>query len=131
MIIVTPFLLIMLLALFSSSQAWKAKRDAQAIAAEAARIGVQPSLADLEADSNPRVSGESLADAAAYIARQSNSSPGIGTVTNRGVRALPDGSVEAQVEVQIDYHYNYPGLPGSVQGVAVAEVVRGVTQPGG
>jgi len=114
--ILIVFLMIGAWALVSASQQWAVRRDAQGVAAAAARAGAQADPAALR-------HGIVLdADAAAQRAQAIIGAAGYsGTVSVDGV------TVTVSVSAGIDYAFPSPGFPGTVDASATAVAVAGVT----
>ena len=103
-------------AMVSSGQQWGARRDAQAVAAAAARAAAQPSLAELSGGSHLDA-GLARQRAGAVLAASGYG----GTVTVTGL------TVTVTVSRQINYSFPAPGFAGSASGTASAVAARGVT----
>ncbi len=114
-VIVIVFLMLGSWALISSGQQWGARRDAQAVAAAAARAGAQPSPEE--------TTGGASIDPAAARARAErvlSASGYSGTVSVNGLSVLVVASRP------IDYAFPAPGFRRSATGKASAVAIRGV-----
>jgi Flp pilus assembly protein TadG len=118
--VLVVFLMVGVWALVSASQQWAARRDAQGVAAAAARAGAQGDRTAL------RVGGVLDTNAAAERAQTIIGSAGYtGTVTVDGQ------TVVVTVNAGIDYAFPSPGFPNGVSATASAVAVSGVTGEGG
>jgi Flp pilus assembly protein TadG len=110
------FLMVGAWALVSASQQWAVRRDAQGVAAAAARAGAQGDQIAL------RQGGVLDATAAAGRAEAI-----ISTAGYSGTVSVDSQSVTVTVNAGIDYAFPSPGFPSSVSATASAAAVGGVT----
>lgn len=110
------FLMVGAWALVSASQQWAARRDAQGVAAAAARAGAQGDQMAL------RQGGVLDPNAATGRAQAI-----IGTAGYSGSVTIDGQTVTVVVNAGIDYAFPSPGFPGSVIATASAIAVGGVT----
>ncbi len=122
-IVASPFLIAMMLMLVSAQQYWDANRQAQAIAAEAARIGAQSDSDNVRADSFQigvwTMSPNSQTNAESFIATVDGASGSV----QQGAAPL---TVESEVELEVEYIFPINLLPERAEGTSVAVVIRGV-----
>lgn len=103
-------------ALISATQQWAVRRDAQGVAAAAARAGAQGDQLAL------RDGGLLDADAAAGRAQAI-----IGASGYSGTVSIEGSTVTVTVNAGVDYAFPSPGFPGNVGATASAIAVGGVT----
>ncbi len=122
-IVASPALIAMMLMLVSAQQYWDANRQAQAIAAEAARIGAQSDSDNVRADSFQigvwTMSPNSQTNAENFIATVDGASGSV----QQGAAPL---TVESEVELEVEYIFPINLLPERAEGTSVAVVIRGV-----
>lgn len=114
--ILIVFLMIGCWALLSASQQWNARREANAVAAAAARAGAQGDGAALR--SSQVLDPASAAERAHAILTSSGAT---GTV------AINGATVTVTAHVAVDYAFPSAGFPAIVGGTASATATRGVT----
>ena len=114
--VLITFLMIGAWALVSASQQWAVRRDAQGVAAAAARAGAQ-------GDPTALRRGGVVDSTSATVRAQAI----IGTAGYSGVVVIDGDTVSVTVNAAIDYAFPSPGFPGSVTATASALAVRGVT----
>lgn len=126
-IVAAPFLILFMSVLISAQQYFDATRQAQAISSEAARIGAQPD------QTSPRsadflneewtISQTAKDDAEAYVEKHEGAS--LSSPLAPGDEPL---SVVAEVEIDVDYLLDVPGLPDKARVDSTAKVLRGVEE---
>ena len=109
------FLMVGAWSVVSASQQWAARRDAQGVAAAAARAGAQGDLAALR-------TGRVLDPTAATDRAQAI----IDSAGYSGAVAIDAQTVTVTVTAGIDYAFPSPGFPGSVTATASAVAIGGV-----
>lgn len=118
--ILVSFLMVGGWALVSASQQWAARREAQAVAAAAARAGAQGDTTRLR--SGGLLDPELAARRADAI---------IGSAGYSGSVFVEGNTVTVSVLVAVDFAFPSPGFPDTISGTSTAIALRGVTQPGG
>lgn len=115
-VVMITFLIVAMFSLVSASQAWGERRDAQAVAAAAARAGAQPGPAEI-------VDGRIQLDPGAVIARAQTvlSASGVsGSVSVSGSR------VTVTATAVVEYAFSAPGFPSTMTATANADAANGV-----
>ena len=114
--VLIAFLMVGAWALVSASQQWAVRRDAQGVAAAAARAGAQ-------GDPTALRRGGVIDTTAATVRAQAI----MDTAGYSGVVVIDGDTVSVTVDAAIDYAFPSPGFPGSVSATASAAAVSGVT----
>lgn len=115
-VILIVFLMVAAWALVSASQQWATRRDAQGVAAAAARAGAQGDPAAIRAGG--------IIDADAAVTRAQAIIAGAGY---SGSVVVDGQTVTVSVTGAVRYAFPSPGFPAAVTATASAVVVSGVT----
>lgn len=107
-------------ALVSGSEQWGARRDAQAVAAAAARAGAQVTAAEVRG-------GVTIDEGAA----QQRASAVLAASGYTGVATVDGLTVTVVASRGVTYTFPAPGFPGSVTARATSNAVSGVSTAGG
>jgi Flp pilus assembly protein TadG len=110
------FLMVGAWALVSASQQWTVRRDAQGVAAAAARAAAQGDVTALRR-------GELLDSEGAALRAQAI----IGAAGYSGSVSVDGSTVTVTISAGVDYAFPSPGFPATVDATASAVAVGGVT----
>ncbi len=125
-IVASPFLLAFMLVLVSAQQYFDATRQAQSISAEAARIAAQPD-SDIVRESD--FSGVEIDSAKESVVRDFVERHEGASLTKLD-GGVADPTVVAEIEIDVEYIFDVPGLPDKAIVDSSAQVLRGVEGDG-
>lgn len=115
-VIMVTFCILAMFSLVSASQAWGERRDAQAVAAAAARAGAQPGPAEI-------VDGRVQLDPTAAAARAQTVLASSG---HSGSVAVSGTTVTVTATGTVDYAFSAPGFPSTMTATANADAANRV-----
>ena len=116
-VVLITFLLVAFVALVSASQAWGERRDAQAVAAAAARAAAQPGP-------NEIVAGRVQLDPGAASARAQMV---LGASGHSGSVSIAGLTVTVTATGTVNYAFGAPGFPSTMTATATADANNSVT----
>ena len=111
-LVLIGFLIVAFVSLVSASEAWAERRDAQAVAAAAARAGAQPGVDEV-------VNGAVVLDPGAAQARASTVLAAAG---HSGSVTVAGGTVIVTATGSVDYTFGPPGFPSTMTATASADL---------
>lgn len=115
-IVLISFLLVAFMSLMSASQAWGERRDAQAVAAAAARAAAQPGPDEI-------VGGRVELDPGAASARAQTV---LGASGHSGSVSFSGDTVTVTATGSVDYAFAAPGFPSTMTASASADATNSV-----